>query len=207
MKEQVCVCAASTNFICAKSSAEMRKNMNVYEFTVKNANDEEVSLKNYEGEVLLIINSATKCGFTLQYDELQDLYEKYQGQGFTILDFPCNQFRNQAPGTIEEIVTFCDTTFGITFPIFSKIDVNGESAHPLYKYLTSQKGFTGFNEEHNLTPVLKEILSDSDKNYENDPSIKWNFTKFLINRNGNVAYRFEPTEPLYIVEEKIKELL
>lgn len=181
--------------------------MNVYDFTVKNANDEEDSLKNYEGEVLLIINSATKCGFTPQYDELQDLYEKYQGQGFTILDFPCNQFHNQAPGTIEEIVTFCDTTFGITFPIFSKIDVNGENAHPLYKYLTSQKGFAGFHEEHKLTPVLKEMLSAADKNYESDPSIKWNFTKFLIDRNGNVVYRFEPTEPLYIVEEKIKELL
>lgn len=181
--------------------------MNVYDFTVKNANDEEVSLKDYEGDILLVINSATKCGFTPQYDELQDLYEKYQGKGFAILDFPCNQFHNQAPGTIEEIVTFCDTTFGITFPIFGKIDVNGENADPLYKYLTSQKGFAGFNEEHSLTPVLKEILSGADKNYESDPSIKWNFTKFLVDRNGKVAFRFEPTEPLDKIEEKIKELL
>lgn len=181
--------------------------MNVYDFTVKDTFDEEVTLRDYDGKVLLIINTATKCGFTPQYDELQDLYEKYQGEGFEILDFPCNQFHNQAPGSIEEIVSFCDATFGITFPMFAKIDVNGENAHPLYKYLVSQKGFAGFNEEHKITPKLKEILTEEQGDYENDPSIKWNFTKFLIDRNGNVVERFEPTEPLYIVEEHLKELL
>ncbi|QHQ61719.1 redoxin domain-containing protein [Anaerocolumna sedimenticola] len=181
--------------------------MNIYDFKVKDVKEEEVSLEKYKGKVVLIINSATKCGFTPQYDELQDLYEKYKDEDFIILDFPCNQFGNQAPGSNEEILSFCDAKFGITFPMFSKIEVNGEDAEPLFKYLKSQKGFAGFDEDHKLTPVLKNMLSEADPDYEKDPSIKWNFTKFLIDRNGNVAERFEPTEPLFVVEDKIKELL
>ncbi|WMJ88831.1 glutathione peroxidase [Anaerocolumna sp. MB42-C2] len=181
--------------------------MNIYDFKVKDVKEEEVSLEKYKGKVVLIINSATKCGFTPQYDELQDLYEKYKDKDFIILDFPCNQFGNQAPGSNEEILSFCDAKFGITFPMFSKIEVNGENADPLYKFLKSQKGFAGFDEDHKLTPVLKNMLSEADPDYEKDPSIKWNFTKFLIDRNGNVTERFEPTEPLLVVEEKIKELL
>ena len=169
--------------------------MTVYDFTVNDIREEEVSLKDYEGMVLLIINSATKCGFTPQYDELQDLYEKYNAEGFVILDFPCNQFGAQAPGSNEEIHSFCDAKFGITFPMFSKIEVNRENADPLYKFLVSQKGFQGFDEEHELTPVLYEMFRKAD------------FTKFLIDRNGNAAARFEPTDDWGKVEEKIRELL
>lgn len=181
--------------------------MNIYDFKVKDAEEKEVSLKKYEGKVLLILNSATKCGFTPQYDELQDLYEKYNGEGFEILDFPCNQFHNQAPGAIDDIITFCDTTFGITFPIFDKVEVNGDGAHPMFKYLKSQKGFKGFHDEHAITPALKEILSSENVDYESDPSIKWNFTKFLIGKDGKVIERFEPTEPIYNIDLKIQELL
>ncbi len=181
--------------------------MNIYDFTVKDIKDDEVSLEKYMGKVVLIINSATKCGFTPQYDELQDLYEKHRNDDFIILDFPCNQFGNQAPGSNEEILSFCDAKFGITFPMFSKIEVNGENAHPLFQFLVSQKGFAGFDEGHGLTPVLKEMLSKADPEYAKDPSIKWNFTKFLIDRSGNVAERFEPTEPVYVIEDKIKELI
>ncbi len=181
--------------------------MNIYDFTVKDIKEEEVSLEKYKGKVILIINSATKCGFTPQYDELQDLYEKYGQEDFVILDFPCNQFGNQAPGTNEEILSFCDAKFGITFPMFSKIEVNGENAHPLFKFLVSQKGFAGFDERHELTSVLKKMLSEADPEYEKNPSIKWNFTKFLIDRNGNVADRFEPTESIYAVEDRIKGLI
>ncbi len=181
--------------------------MNIYDFTVKDIKDDEVSLEKYRGKVVLIINSATRCGFTPQYDELQDLYEKHQNDGFIVLDFPCNQFGNQAPGSNEEIFSFCDAKFGITFPMFSKIDVNGESAHPLFKFLVSQKGFAGFDEKHDLTPVLKRKLSEADPEYEKDPSIKWNFTKFLIDRDGNVVERFEPTESVYVVEDRIRELI
>jgi glutathione peroxidase len=181
--------------------------MGIYDFNVLKADGEEISLSQYEGQVILIINSATECGFTPQYDALQDLYEKYGQDGFIILDFPCNQFGNQAPGSNEEIVTFCDTKFGIKFPIFSKIDVNGPNAAPIFEYLKNQKGFAGFDPDHKLTPVLEEILSKEDPDYKNKPDIKWNFTKFLIDRKGNVVERFEPTADLFEVEDKIKELL
>lgn len=181
--------------------------MNVYDFKVKNRNGEEVSLSEYAGKVLLIINSATQCGFTPQYDSLQDLYEKYNGEGLVILDFPCNQFGNQAPGSDEEIYSFCDANYGVTFPIFSKIEVNGEDAHPLYQYLVSQKGFAGFDESHPIAPRLIPKLQELDPDYASKPSIKWNFTKFLIDRRGNVAERFEPTEDMFLVADKIKDLL
>jgi len=181
--------------------------MNVYDFTVKDRMGNEVSLSEYQGDVLLIVNSATQCGFTPQYDDLEDLYEKYVDEGFIILDFPCNQFGNQAPGTDDEIYSFCESNYGVKFPVFSKIDVKGENAHPLYKYLISQKGFAGFDEDHELTPVLHKMLSEENPDYQNAPNIKWNFTKFLIDRNGNVVDRFEPTEEIYIIEDRIKELL
>jgi glutathione peroxidase len=181
--------------------------MNLYDFKAINGSGEEISFDEYKGKVVLVINSATKCGFTPQYDQLQDLYEKYTTEGFEILDFPCNQFGNQAPGTDEEIASFCDTTFGITFPIFSKIDVNGENAHPLFQYLVKEKGFGGFNPDHELTSILDKMLATADPDYKNKPSIKWNFTKFLLDRNGNVVERYEPTEEISIVEDKVKELL
>jgi glutathione peroxidase len=181
--------------------------MNIYDFKVNDIRDQEVTLDKYKGKVVLIINSATKCGFTPQYDELQDLYEKYQNDDFIILDFPCNQFKEQAPGSNEEILSFCDAKFGITFPMFSKIEVNGENADPLFKYLVSEKGFAGFNEDHELTPILNKMLSEADPNFDKNPSIKWNFTKFLIDREGNVVERYEPTESIFAIDEKIKELI
>ncbi len=181
--------------------------MKVYDFKVKDTQGSEVSLKNYEGKVLLIVNTATECGFTPQYKELQDIYKEYAKEGFEILDFPCNQFANQAPGSDEEISSFCSLRFGTTFPRFSKIDVNGEQAIPLYQYLVSEKGFQGFDPNHKLTPVLDEILSKANPDYRNQPDIKWNFTKFLIDRSGNVIARFEPMEDMHHVEEMIREAL
>jgi glutathione peroxidase len=181
--------------------------MNIYDFVVKNKYGEQVCLDEYKGKVVLIMNSATKCGFTPQYDALQDLYEKYVDEGFVILDFPCNQFGNQAPGTNQEIASFCDLTYGITFPAFSKIEVNGENADPLFKYLVNEKGFAGFDPEHELTPVLDKMLSESDPDYKNKPSIKWNFTKFLVDREGNLVERYEPTADIYAIEDKIAELV
>lgn len=181
--------------------------MNVYDFNVIDVSGENKSLENYKGKVLLIINSATECGFTPQYDQLQDLYEKYAEAGLEILDFPCNQFGNQAPGSNEEIMTFCSSRFGIKFPIFSKIEVNGENADPLFKYLKSKQGFKGFDLEHPLTPVLENMLGSANPNYANDPDIKWNFTKFLVDNNGEVVDRFEPTTDMNDVEDKVKELL
>lgn len=181
--------------------------MNIYDFTVTNDKDEKVSLDQYKGKVLLIVNTATECGFTPQYEQLQALYIKYADKGLEILDFPCNQFGHQAPGTDEEIRSFCSGRYGVSFPMFHKIDVNGEKAIPLYQYLTKEKGFAGFDMNHPLGPVLDKMLREEDPDYPKNPSIKWNFTKFLINRDGTVTARFEPTAPMGAVEAMVKSLL
>ena len=181
--------------------------MMIYDFNVNKRNGNEINLGIYEGKVLLIVNSATQCGFTPQYGDLQKLYDKYSDEGFVILDFPCNQFRNQAPGTADEIQQFCESNFGVTYPIHDKIDVNGENTHPLYKFLKDERGFKGFDNEHPLASKIDEIISKDNKDYKESSDIKWNFTKFLIDRRGNVVDRFEPTKDLSQVEAKIKELL
>lgn len=181
--------------------------MTVYNFKVTNNKGVDVSLNDFAGKVLLIVNTATECGFTPQYKELEELYETYNKNGFEILDFPCNQFGGQAPGTAEEIEEFCTLNFGTKFPQFAKVDVNGEDALPLYKYLIEEKGFKGFAPEHKLTPVLNDMLSKANPNFDKEPSIKWNFTKFLIDREGNVIERFEPTEDLHHLEEAIKKCI
>ncbi len=181
--------------------------MAFYDYEADNSEGVSIKMDEYKGKVVLVVNTATECGFTPQYDDLQDLYEKYQSSGLEILDFPCNQFGNQAPGTNEEIASFCDSRYGITFPRFSKIEVNGENALPLFKFLQGEKGFGGFDPNHPFTPILKSRLEHSNPNYKNESDIKWNFTKFLIDRNGQVVERFEPTDDMKAVEEKIGELL
>lgn len=181
--------------------------MSIYDYTVKDTQGNDVSLKEYEGKVLLIVNSATKCGFTPQYNELTDIYNEFKDNGFLILDFPCNQFGEQAPGTGEEIKEACRLNFLVEYPIFEKIEVNGEGEDPLYTYLKNEKTFEGFDSDHELTDIIKDVVSKIDPDYENNSDIKWNFTKFLIDREGNVVSRFEPTKDLKTVKEAIKELL
>lgn len=154
----------------------------VYDFTVLYKDDKEISLSKYEGKVLLIVNTATHCGFTKQYDALEALYEKYKDRGFEILDFPCNQFGNQAPESDEEIDSFCALNFGTSFDRFKKIDVNGENEDPLYTFLKGEKAGLG-------------------------KSIKWNFTKFLIDRDGNVVARFGSNKKPENMEKDIEKLL
>ena len=179
----------------------------VYDFSVKDRKGKDVSLKEYSDEVLLIVNTATKCGFTPQYDELEKLYKDYHSQGFEILDFPCNQFGQQAPGTDESIHEFCKMNFGTDFPRFKKVKVNGDDAEPLFKFLKEQKGFAGWDTEHQLTPILEEMLSKEDPDYKQKPDIKWNFTKFLVSKKGQVVARFEPTTKISVIEEAVKEEL
>lgn len=179
--------------------------MNIYDFDIKAQDGDEISMSSYKVKVLLIVNTATGCGFTPQYDELQDLYELHQKDGLEILDFPCNQFGGQAPGSDEEIHSFCTGRYGITFPQFAKIEVNGENASPLYKFLTQNTTFGGFSGAMGL--VLKVAVKKMDKDYKNNGLIKWNFTKFLIDRSGNIVARFEPTEPLENVKAKVEEVL
>ncbi len=157
--------------------------MSAHDFQVKDAKGNTIELKQYAGKVLLIVNTASKCGFTPQYAGLEELYKNYQDKGLVILGFPCDQFAHQEPGSDAEIQSFCQMNYGVTFPVMSKIEVNGKNAHPLYKYLRSEK---------------KELLGDS---------IKWNFTKFLIDKQGNVVQRFAPNfEPAGIAPE-IEKLL
>ena len=179
----------------------------IYDFSVKDRKGKEVSLKEYSNEVLLIVNTATKCGFTPQYEALERLYETYHAQGLEILDFHCNQFGQQAPGPDETIHQFCKTTYGTEFPRFKKIKVNGPDADPLYQFLCEQKGFAGWDASHPLTPVLDEMLSKEDPQYKEKNDIKWNFTKFLTNKRGMVVARFEPTESIENISRQIEELL
>jgi glutathione peroxidase len=181
--------------------------MSIYDFNVKDTEGNDVSLSEYEGKVLLIVNSATECGFTPQYNELTEIYNEFKDDGFVILDFPCNQFGGQAPGTGEEIKQACRLNFLVEYPIFDKIDVNGENEDPLYTYLKSEKTFEGFDEDHELAAIIADVVSKIDSDYENNSDIKWNFTKFLVDREGNVVERFEPTKDLKCVKKEIKELL
>ena len=179
----------------------------VYDFTVKDRKGDNVSLKEYANEVLLIVNTATKCGFTPTYEELENLYKKYHSQGFEILDFPCNQFGQQAPGTDEAIHEFCKLTYGTEFPRFKKLKVNGEEADPLYKFLKEQKGFAGFDMSHKIAPILVDMFDKADPNWRESAEIKWNFTKFLINKKGQVVKRYEPTERIEHIAADIEQLL
>lgn len=181
--------------------------MTIYDYKVTNSNGELISLAEYKGKVLLIINSATECGFTPQYDQIQDLYEKYADEGFEVLDFPCNQFGHQAPGTIDEIHLFCSQRFGISFPIFDKVDVNGSNEEPLFSLLKSEKGFNGFNEESPKADSMSKMLEKIDPDYKNNSDIKWNFTKFLVTRDGNIVNRYEPIDDILDIEDRINELL
>ena len=185
-------------------SAQAHKD--IYGFTAKDANGQTVTMDQYKGQVLLIVNTATECGFTPQYTELEALYEKYKAQGFVVLDFPCNQFGEQAPGTIAEIQEFC-TQYNVQFPQFDKIEVNGPNALPLYQYLKKKQKFRGFDKGHRLSPLLDNMLSRQYPGYEKTPDIKWNFTKFLVDRNGKVIARFEPTADMAKVEAAIEKAL
>lgn len=179
----------------------------VYDFNVKNDEGKEVSLSDYKGKVILIVNTATRCGFTPQYKELEELYQKYSQSGLEILDFPCNQFGQQAPGSIEEIHNFCTANFNIHFPQFDKIDVNGDNAHPLFTYLKSKQAFGGFDLNERLGKLLDDMMRKKDPEFDKNPDIKWNFTKFLIDRQGNVIKRFEPMDKMADVEMEIAKAL
>lgn len=176
--------------------------MNVYDFHVTARDGKEVALSAYKGQVLLIVNTATGCGFTPQYEPLQKLYDAYHAQGLEILDFPCNQFYEQAPGTDEQIHAFCTGRFGITFPQFSKIDVLGENASPLFRFLSEETSFQGFGEGE-MADLLKGVVASMDPDYAQNGKIKWNFTKFLISRDGQIVARFEPTESMEAVQKAV----
>jgi len=179
--------------------------MSIYEYSVRKTDGTELSLGEFRGKVLLIVNTATGCGFTPHYKPLEEMYEKYHDRGLEIMDIPCNQFAGQTPGSDQEIHEFCTLNYGTRFPQMKKSDVNGEQALPLYGYLKAQKGFAGFSGP--AAPMMSGLLKKIDPDYEQNPDIKWNFTKFLVDREGNVIARFEPTADMKEVEQAAAALL
>ena len=179
---------------------------NIYDYSVPKTDGSEQSLKDYEGKVMLIVDTVTGCGFTPHYEPMEKMYEEYHDKGFEIIDVPCNQFRDQAPGTDEEIHEFCTLHYNTQFPQMKKSDVNGENELPLYTYLKSQKGFEGFGKGA-AALAMAAMSKAANKDYKNSPDIKWNFTKFLVDREGNVVERFEPTHKMEDVEAAVKKLL
>jgi glutathione peroxidase len=194
IKKKNCCCSANNG-------------KSIYDFEVMALGNKSVKLEEYKGKVMLIVNTASKCGFTPQYADLEALNKRYAEQGLAILDFPCNQFKEQSPESDEERVKFCQLNYGTTFPQFKKIEVNGENASPLYCWLKSQRGFKGFDKNHPITHILEKLLGEADADYASKPDIKWNFTKFLVDREGKVVERFEPTADMDSVAKAIEKLL
>ena len=180
--------------------------MSVYDFSVKDRKGNQVSLNEYAGKVLLIVNTATGCGFTPHYEPLEAMYREFRDQGLEILDFPCNQFANQAPGSEDEIHEFCAMKFGTEFPQFAKIDVNGENADPLFAYLAAEKPFAGFGKGLK-NAALNRFADLNNKQFGDKAYIKWNFTKFLVDRQGQVVARFEPTFDMAEVKMAVEAAL
>lgn len=179
---------------------------NIYEFNLLKGNGECVSMSQYKGKVLIIVNTATGCGFTPHYEVLEKIYEKYHEKGLEIIDIPCNQFLNQAPGTNEEITQFCKLHYKTQFEQMKKSDVNGDNELSLYTFLKSQKGFSGFNDSKG-GKFMDEFLRKDDPNYDKNDDIKWNFTKFVVDQDGNVIKRFEPVDSMEEIENLISTLL
>lgn len=180
--------------------------MDIYDFSVFEPNGKEVKLSDFKGKVMIIVNTATGCGFTPHYKALERIYEQYHDKGLEIIDIPCNQFAGQTPGTDEEIHEFCTLKYNTQFPQMKKSDVNGENALPVYDYLKSQKGFEGFGKGVKAA-AMSAVLKKMDKDYKNNPDIKWNFTKFVVDRKGSVVARFEPTVSMDKLEKYIAEIM
>lgn len=178
----------------------------IYDFTVTKQDGTTQSLADYKGKLLLVVNTATGCGFTPQYEDLERIYSEYKDKGFEILDFPSNQFRNQAPGTDEEIHQFCTMKFGTDFPQYKKLEVNGDDASPLFVWLAEEKPFQGWGKSLKAV-AMKAVGASIDKEFGDKAYVKWNFTKWLVDRDGNVIARFEPTNSMDKVEEAIKAAL
>ena len=180
--------------------------MSFYDLSVTAASGEDISMKEYEGKVVLIVNTATGCGFTPHYKDIEAMYEKFHDKGFEVIDVPCNQFAGQTPGTDDEIHEFCQLKYHTQFPQMKKSDVNGDTAIPLFKYLKEQKSFEGFGKGP-AALAMNAMLKKIDKDYKNNSEIKWNFTKFVVDRKGKVVARFEPTAKMDEVAKFVEELL
>ena len=178
----------------------------IYQFSAESNSGDPVNFADYKGKVLLVVNTASKCGFTPQYEGLEALYQKYKFEGLVVIGFPCDQFGHQEPGSDGEIVEFCRENYGVTFPLMAKSDVNGENANEVFKWLYSEKPFAGWGESE-TGKFMDGMLSRNDPDYASNPDIKWNLTKFLIDRNGKVVARFEPVVTPEEIDDQIVALL
>jgi glutathione peroxidase len=181
--------------------------MSIYSYELETIKGEQISMEQYKGKVLIVVNTASKCGFTPQYTDLQKLYEEYKDQGLEILGFPSNQFGDQEPGANSDVQTFCQLNYGVSFPLFAKTDVRDETAHPLFKHLTEAAHFNGFDVNEPSGKMLHAFLQEKLPHYLEGNSVKWNFTKFLIDREGNVIKRFESTDEPLDMKADIEQLL
>ena len=200
MKKILIILAA----ICAISCSNDTNT--IYQFSAESNSGDTVNFSDYKGKVLLIVNTASKCGFTPQYEGLEALYQKYKLGGLVVIGFPCDQFGHQEPGSDEEIGEFCSLNYGVTFPLMAKSDVNGENANEIFKWLYAEKPFAGWGEGE-TGKFMDQMLSRNDPDYASNPDIKWNFTKFLIDRKGRVVARFEPVVVPEELESQIEALL
>lgn len=189
------------------SCSNKQDTTNLYDFQITQQDNTTLPLDTYKGKVVLIVNTATRCGFTPQYSQLENLHKQYNRKGLEILDFPCNQFGGQSPESDEETTAFCQLNYDTHFAQLQEIEVNGVNEHPLYTWLKSQQGFNGFDFSHEKAHILHARLLQQDSLYASKPDIKWNFTKFLIDRNGNVIARYEPTADMNKIQEDIEKLL
>ena len=200
MKKILIILAALCAIACSNDTNT------IYQFSAESNSGDQVNFADYKGKVLLIVNTASKCGFTPQYDGLEALYQKYKDQGLVVIGFPCDQFGHQEPGSNEEIEEFCRVNHGVTFPLMAKSDVNGENANEVFKWLYAEKPFAGWGESE-TGKFMDGMLSRNDPDYASNPDIKWNFTKFLIDRNGNVVARFEPVVTPEEIDSQIADIL
>ncbi|MCR5351882.1 MAG: glutathione peroxidase [Bacteroidales bacterium] len=200
MKKLMAVLAALCAIACSQHETT------IYDFSAETNQGEELSFDTFKGQVLLVVNTASKCGFTPQYDGLEALYDKYASEGFCVIGFPCDQFGHQEPGTNAEVEEFCRLNYGVTFPLMAKSDVNGEQANAIFKWLYAEKPFAGFGDSE-MGKAMDGMLSKADPDYASKPDIKWNFTKFLIDRKGRVVARFEPVVTPEELEAQIRDLL
>lgn len=205
--KKFCFISLLASIICLMAFKPVDRVGSIYDFKALSNVGEEVDFASFRGKVLLIVNTASKCGFTPQYDGLEALYQRYKDSGLVVVAFPCDQFGHQEPGTDAQIGEFCRLNHGVTFPIMSKIEVNGDNAHPIYRWLKSQAGFAGFDMNHELGKLMDEMLTRQDPDYAKNPDIKWNFTKFVVSRDGRKVVRFESTTEPEDLAECIESML
>ncbi|MBP5365420.1 MAG: glutathione peroxidase [Bacteroidales bacterium] len=205
MKQMIAIALCTVLLACGAQKTE--KTATIYDFKTVDNSGKEIDMSQYRGKVLMIVNTASKCGFTPQFEGLEKLHEQYKDRGLIVIGFPCNQFGEQDPGSDSEIIEFCQLNYGVTFQMMKKSDVNGPEANPIFKFLKEHAGFAGFDTTQQAGKFMDGMLSKQNPDYANNPDIKWNFTKFLVAKDGATVKRFEPMVTPEDMEAEIETML